>query len=163
MAKRFYPAVVERGAKNTFGVWFPDFPDCVGAGRTQEDAIEKAESDLARAVAELFEREKPLPEATAVEKIVLPKGCRFVAFFVVGVEPPNPSERVNIYLPKNLLARADKVAAEMGMSRSSFFGLAISSFVGLSFGFPEIAQRRIVATKPGASRVTKTKPKGENR
>ena len=40
------------------------------------------------------------------------KGCDFVAFFAVGVEPPDPSERVNIYLPKSLIARADKRATE---------------------------------------------------
>lgn len=48
----------------------------------------------------------------------------------VGVEPPDPSERVNGYLPKSLIARADKRAAELGMSRSSFFGLAVSSMLG---------------------------------
>jgi predicted RNase H-like HicB family nuclease len=130
MARRFYPAVLEKGAKGVFGAWFPDFPDCVAAGRSQEEAIQKAEFALARAVDVLFEQEKPLPEPTAFEAIVLPKGSRFVAFFAVGVEPPDPSERVNIYLPKSLIARADKRAAELGMSRSSFFGLAISSMIG---------------------------------
>src|SRR5215469_3341060 len=98
MAKRFYPAVLERGAKGTFGAWFPDFPGCVAAGRTQEEAIEKAEIVLAHALDAFAEQSRPLPEATAFESITLPKGCRFVAFFAVGVEPPDPSERVNIYL-----------------------------------------------------------------
>ena len=40
--------------------------------------------------------------------------------------PPDPSERVNVYLPKSLIGRADKRAAELGMNRSSFFGYAIS-------------------------------------
>lgn len=132
MAKLFYPAVLEKGAKGAFGVWFPDFPDCVAAGRSQEDVIEKAELELARAVVGLAERQQPLPEPTPFERIERPS--RFVAFFVVGVEPPNPSERVNIYLPKNLLARADQAAAQLGMSRSSFFGLAISALVGVNIG-----------------------------
>lgn len=132
MAKRFYPAVLEKGAKGTFGVWFPDFPDCVAAGRSQEEAIAKAEIELSTAVDTMAERDAELPEATALDNIALPKGCRFVAYFIVGVEPPNPSERVNIYLPKNLLARADAAAAQLGMSRSSFFGLAISSIIGLN-------------------------------
>ena len=131
MAKRFYPAVLEKGPKGTFGFWFPDFPDCVAAGRSQEEAIQKAEHALAIAVEALAEVERPLPEPTDFAAIVLPKGCRFVAYFVVGVEPPNPSERVNIYLPKLLLTRADEAAARLGMSRSSFFGLAISSMVGI--------------------------------
>ncbi|HUO91450.1 MAG TPA: type II toxin-antitoxin system HicB family antitoxin [Rhizomicrobium sp.] len=131
MAKRFYPAVLEKGAKGTFGAWFPDFPDCVAAGRSQEEAIEKAEHELATVIYAYAEGDKALPEPTPFETIVLPKGSRLVAFFVVGVEPPNPSERVNIYLPKHLLARADEAAARLGMSRSSFFGLAISAMMGV--------------------------------
>jgi len=134
MAKRFYPAVLEKGAKGTFGIWFPDFPDCVAAGRSQEEAVAKAELALSLAVHGCFEREEPLPEPSAFDAVRLPKGCRFVAYVAVGVEPPNPSERVNIYLPKNLLARADEAAAQLGMSRSSFFGLAISSLIGVNFG-----------------------------
>jgi predicted RNase H-like HicB family nuclease len=161
MAKRFYPAVLEKGAKGTFGAWFPDFADCVAAGHSQEEAIQKAESALARAVYALFEREAPLPEPTPFEAVVLPKGCRFVAFFAVGVEPPNPSERVNIYLPKRLLDRADEMAAEYGMSRSSFFGLAISSMVGLSFGgsgAPLLRSRAAKAAQPGGEKARTKRP-----
>ena len=65
---------------------------------------------------------EPLPQPTAIERIVLPKGCAFIAYFIVGVDPPDPSERVNVYLPKSLIARVDRRAAELGMSRSSFSG-----------------------------------------
>jgi predicted RNase H-like HicB family nuclease len=130
MAQRFYPAVLERTTKSTFAVWFPDFPDCVAAGRSQEEAIEKAQNTLAHTVDSMAEREQPLPTPTAFDQIKLPKGGNFIAFFVIGVEPPDPTERVNIYLPKSLIARADKRAAELGMSRSSFFGLAISGALG---------------------------------
>ncbi len=126
MVRRYYPAILEKGPKSTFGVWFPDFPDCVAAAPTQDEAVKRAESALARAVDILSERDAPLPAATLIENIVIPKGCKFVAFFVVGVEPPDPSERVNIYLSKSMIAQADKRAAELGMSRSSFFGLASS-------------------------------------
>ena len=62
-----------------------------------------------------------------MERIVLPRGCDFVAYFIVGIDPPDPSERVNVYLPKSLIGRVDRRAAELGMSRSSFFGLAAST------------------------------------
>jgi predicted RNase H-like HicB family nuclease len=134
MARRFYPAVLEKSGKDMFGAWFPDLPDAVAAGRSQDEAIRKAEEAVALAIDVLTERDQPLPEPTRIEDIVLPKGCRFVAYFVVGVEPPDPSERVNIYLPKSLIARADKRAADLGMSRSSFFGLAISMSIGWTLG-----------------------------
>ena len=124
MKKRLYPAVLERGPKGTFGAWFPDFPGCVAGGKSQEEAIEKAENALAQAVDALAEHDRVLPQATPIEGVVLPKGCDLVAYFVVGVDPPDPSERVNVYLPKSLIGRVDRRAAELGMSRSSFFGLA---------------------------------------
>jgi hypothetical protein len=33
---------------------------------------------------------------------------------------------VNVYLSKSLIGRADRRAAELGMSRSSYFGYAVS-------------------------------------
>jgi hypothetical protein len=59
-----------------------------------------------------------------------------VAYFMVGVVPPDPSERVNVYLPKRLIAQADARPAELGMSRSSLFGLAIGNALS---GFPGAA------------------------
>ena len=134
MVKRHYPAVLERGARDTFGAWFPDFPGCVAGGKSQEETIGKAETTLAQAVDELFEQGRPLPEPTPIERIVVPKGCDLVAYFIVGVDPPDPSERVNVYLPKSLIARVDRRAAELGMTRSSFFGLAASTALAGSLG-----------------------------
>jgi predicted RNase H-like HicB family nuclease len=127
MKKRLYPGVLEHDTKGSFGAWFPDFPGCVAGGRSQQEAIERAEDALAQAVDALFEHDRPLPEPTPMERIVLPRGCDFVAYFIVGIDPPNPSERVNVYLPKSLIGQVDRRAAELGMSRSSFFGLAAST------------------------------------
>lgn len=141
MKRRLYPAVLERGPKWTFGAWFPDFPGCVAGGRSQEEAIARAENKLAQAVDTLVEHNRPLPQATPIEAILLPKGCDFVAYFIVGVDPPDPSERVNVYLPKRLIGQVDRRAAELGMSRSSFFGLAattaLTQFPGLLEGLAE--------------------------
>ena len=88
MKRRLYPAVLERGPKGTFGAWFPDFPGCVAGGKSQEEAIERAENALAQAVDGMAEHERPLLQPTPIERIALPKGCDFVAYFIVGVDPP---------------------------------------------------------------------------
>ena len=121
MKRRLYPAVLERGPRGTFGAWFPDFPGCVAARKSQEETIEAAEQALAQAVDGLAEHDRALPVPTPIEHIALPRGCDLVAYFIVGVDPPDPSERVNVYLPKSLIGRIDRRAAELGMSRSSFF------------------------------------------
>jgi predicted RNase H-like HicB family nuclease len=166
MVKRHYAAVLERGARDTFGAWFPDFPGCVAGGKSQEEAIGKAESTLAQAVDELFEQGRALPEPTPIERIVLPKGCDLVAYFMVRVDPPDPSERVNVYLPKSLIARIDRRAAELGMTRSSFFGLAASTALAGFQGMvrPDLMVRSRVDKKgrlrPGKPLAKKPRPEG---
>ena len=161
MKKQLYPAVLERGPKGAFGAWFPDFPGCVAGGRSQEQTIERAENALAQAVDGLFEHGRPLPPPTPIERIVLPKGCDFLAYFIVGVDPPDPSERVNVYLPKSLIGQIDRRAAELGMSRSSFFGLAASTaltyFPVHTVMRPELAEPRSKVHKTGRLR-TQTSP-----
>ena len=130
MAQRFYPAVLERGPKLTFAVWFPDFLDCVVAARSQEEAMSKAQEALARAVVGLYEHGHTMPEPTPFDRIAIPKGCDLVTLFALGVDPPDPSERVNVYLPKSLLERVDRRAADLGMSRSSYFGFAANLALG---------------------------------
>ena len=161
MAQRFYPAVLERSAKGTFAVWLPDFTDCVAAGLSQEQAIEKAQNLLAQMVDSMAERDAALPEPTPFDRIKLPKSSNFVAFFVIGVEPPDPTERVNIYLPKSLIARADKRATELGMSRSSFFGLVATSALNQ---FPGFAPVKIGLTEPRskARRIGKLRAKNSS-
>jgi metal-responsive CopG/Arc/MetJ family transcriptional regulator len=58
---------------------------------------------------------------------------------------------VNIYLPKNLLARADQAAAQLGMSRSSFFGLAISTIIGVKLGGGNLRATSALAILAGES------------
>jgi predicted RNase H-like HicB family nuclease len=164
MPKLVYPAVLERGAKNAFGAWFPDFPGCVASGTSPEQAIEKAQSALAQAVCAHAEKDAPLPRPTPFEAIVLPKDCDLLAFFAVTAEPPDPSERVNVYLPKSLIARADARASELGMSRSSFFGFALSTTLDvlgpighLPALLPRAAQKKFAS--PGAA----TKPPKKRR
>lgn len=129
MVDQLYPAILERAEKKTFAVWFPDFPDCVAVGRSENEAVEKAQDAVAAAVDGLAEQDIPLPRASAIGAIARPKN--FLAFVMVRVAPPDPSERVNVYLPRRLIARADARAAELGMSRSSFFGFALSVVLGV--------------------------------
>jgi predicted RNase H-like HicB family nuclease len=158
MKRRLYPAVMERGPKGTFGAWFPDFPGCVAGGKWQEEAIERAENALARAVDGLAEHGRPLPEPTPIERIVLPKASDLEAYFMVAIDPPDPSERVNVYLPKSLIGKIDRRAAELGMSRSSFFGLAATTALTWVPGFRDnLPEPRSKVRKTGGLR-TKTSP-----
>jgi predicted RNase H-like HicB family nuclease len=129
LPQRFYPAVLERGEHGAVGVWFPDFPGCVAAARSQEEAMALASGALEAAMRGCAEREERLPEPTPVQDIVAPAGSDVIGIVAVGATPPDPSERVNVYLPKSLIERIDRLAAELGMNRSSFFGMAASAMI----------------------------------
>ena len=134
MRQRFYPAVLEREDNDLFGLWFPDFPGAVAAGRSQEDAMARAQDVLTAALQAHVEQHGALPAPTPVEAIDLPGDCRFVSFLAVGATPPDPSERVNVYLPKSLIERVDRAAASWGMTRSSLFGLAVTQLMSTFAG-----------------------------
>jgi predicted RNase H-like HicB family nuclease len=144
VAKRFYPAVLERDPSGVYGAWFPDFPGAVAAGRTQEEAVAKAEGALKRAIQEWAERDLPLPEPTPFANIRPPKDADVVTFVALGAAPPDPSERVNVYLPRSVIERTDEIAAAWGMSRSSLFGFALTRLMASPWtgDAPEPAKRK---------------------
>ena len=148
MAKRFYPAVLERDPSGVFGVWFPDFPGAVAGGRTQEEAVARAQLALEVAMQERAERDLPLPEPTGFDAIRPPSEAEVVSLLALGASPPDPSERVNIYLPKSVIERADEMAASWGMSRSSLFGLALTRVMAWRGGPPETASIKKKGRRP---------------
>jgi predicted RNase H-like HicB family nuclease len=130
MQPLFYPAVLERGEGEAYAVWFPDFPDVVVGDVTQHGAMAKAEAVLAEAAEELALQGRAMPAASDLDGFELPDDCDLVSRFAVRVTPPDLSERVNVYLPKSLIERVDARASAMGMSRSSFFGWALTVMLG---------------------------------
>jgi predicted RNase H-like HicB family nuclease len=127
----FYPAVLERGEGEAYAIWFPDFPEVIAGAASQDEAMAKAESLLAGAAEELALEGKPLPVPSELDAFDIPEDCDMVVRFAVRVTPPDLSERVNVYLPKSLIERIDAQAAVMGMSRSSYFGWALSRTLGV--------------------------------
>src|SRR5262245_50785883 len=75
LKRRLYPAVLERGSRNALGAWFPDFPGCVAGGRSQEEAIERAERALAQAGDGWAEQGRAVPGQTRIGRTVRPDGC----------------------------------------------------------------------------------------
>jgi predicted RNase H-like HicB family nuclease len=126
----FYPAVLERGEGGAYAIWFPDFPDVVAGAGSQDAAMAKAEALLAEAAEGLALDGKLLPAPSDLDDFDIPHDCDLVIRFAVRVTPPDLSERVNVYLPKSLIERVDAQAALMGMSRSSYFGWALSHTLG---------------------------------
>ncbi|UYY60087.1 type II toxin-antitoxin system HicB family antitoxin [Sphingomonas sp. S2-65] len=122
MATAYYPAIIERGPEG-FGVYFPDLPGCVSAGRTVTEAALGAEEALHGHLAVMAEHGDAIPEASAVDEVEAFEGSEEVARILVRGERPGKAVRVQISIEEGLLARIDRVAA----NRSRFLAEAAAA------------------------------------
>ena len=117
-----YIAVVHKDPKSDFGVSFPDFPGCITAGTTIDEAKDMANDALSLHVKGLLEDGEDIPSPSKLEDIMEnPEYSDSVAILVVSVSEAKPrSVRVNITVPEDMLRKIDNIAKQRGMSRSSF-------------------------------------------
>jgi predicted RNase H-like HicB family nuclease len=117
-----YIAVVHKDAKSDFGVSFPDFPGCITAGSSIDEAKDMAHDALSLHLKGILEDGEDIPAPSKLEDIMAdPDYSDAVAILVVGVsEEKSRTVRVNITVPEDMLRKIDAVAKKRGMSRSSF-------------------------------------------
>lgn len=117
-----YIAVVHKDPQSDFGVSFPDFPGCITAGSTIDEAKDMAHDVLSLHVKGMVEDSETLPAPSKLEDIIDdPDYSDAVAILIVSVSEAKPkSVRVNITLSEDMLRKIDTVAKKRGMSRSSF-------------------------------------------
>ena len=117
-----YIAVVHKDPKSDFGVSFPDFPGCITAGNTIDEAKDMAHDALSLHIKGKLEDGETIPVPSKLEDIMDdPDYSDAAAILVVSVsEAKSRSVRVNITVPEDMLRKIDIVAKKRGMSRSSF-------------------------------------------
>ena len=117
-----YIAVVHKDPKSDFGVSFPDFPGCITAGSSIDEAKDMANDVLSLHIKGMREDGEKLPAPSKLEDIIDdPDYLDAVVILVVSVSEAKPrSVRVNITMSEDMLRKIDTVAKKRGMSRSSF-------------------------------------------
>ncbi len=128
--RKFYPATIAAAGRAGFDLTFADFPDCVCAGNTPEEAMEMAPAALAGHIAAMAGDGAPIPDPSPIEEAAR-KGGRKVVLVTLVAAPPvaKRSRRINITMDGGLLAEIDSVAA----NRSGFLADAARA---------ELARRR---------------------
>jgi predicted RNase H-like HicB family nuclease len=114
--KVLYPAVIDKDPDSDFGVAFPDFPGCVSAGRTLDEAVRGAHEALAGHVALMLADGDELPAPTPFEAAAAERNATTVAVTLVAVTLPGEAQHVSITMDQGLLDEIDSVAD----SRSRF-------------------------------------------
>jgi len=129
-----YIAVIYKEPDSDYGVSFPDFPGCVTAGSTIDEAKDMAVEALTLHVRGMLEDGEALPEPSSLQKIrSSPEYLEALAFLVIDVATERQkSVRVNITMPSDILHQVDSFAKDHGLSRSSFLVQAVKKALGES-------------------------------
>jgi len=122
-----YVALVHKANKKgaDYGVIFPDFPGCVSAGKTLEEALENAREGLLFHIDGLLNAGEVLPEPTSLESIKNNAEYRVATPSLIRIIVPSGClKRINVSMDAGLLAEIDRVVNNRGGNRSEFLAAA---------------------------------------
>jgi predicted RNase H-like HicB family nuclease len=104
-----YIALLRKDHDSDFGVNFPDFPGCVTAGKTLDEARRMAVEALELHIAGMIEDHESIPEPSSLDTIMDDDDNRgSVAFLVETATRPAKSVRVNVMLPEDVIEAIDR-------------------------------------------------------
>ncbi len=115
-----YVAILHKDSESDYGVSFPDFPGCVTAGRTLDEAKDMATEALAFHIDGLREDGADIPAPSALDDIAKEPDYTNGFAFIVSIKEQDKTVRVNITLQASELEAIDAAAATMGMKRSTY-------------------------------------------
>jgi predicted RNase H-like HicB family nuclease len=115
-----YIAYLHKEKKSDFGVSFPDFPGCVTAGRTLEEARTLAVEALTLHMAGMLEDGEALPEPSTLDQVAKDPAMVGAVAFLVSAEPPEKTVRINITARESQIEAIDRLARARGMTRSAY-------------------------------------------
>lgn len=125
-----YIALIHKDADSEYGVSFPDFPGCVTAGATLDEARALAAEALALHVEGLLENGETLPAPSPLSEVMTLRENRdAVAFLVPAPGKSSRVVRVKITLPEDVLARIDSYAEAHGYTRSGLIAVATKRLI----------------------------------
>ena len=127
-----YIALIHKTSASDYGVSFPDFPGCVTAGKTLDEAKSFAKEALMGHIDLIKEVDEHIPEPSSLDVIMQDADNRDAVAFLVET-PSSRVVRVNVCFPEDLLQVIDKGAHKYHMSRSAYLAsLAIEKEKTLS-------------------------------
>jgi len=118
---RNYIAILHKDKDSDFGVSFPDFPGCITAGSSLEEAKDMAREVLPFHIEGMQADGASIPEPMTLDDALcheFSEGAQ--AFFLVELPFDDPIVRANITVPKGILERIDRYAKAHHLSRSAF-------------------------------------------
>lgn len=129
-----YPIVIELGDQDTaYSVIVPDLPGCFSAGDSFDEAITNATEAMTLWIEEEIKEGRSIPRPSTLESLKQSKdyeGPEWVWGFA-SVDPAlfeEKAERINITIPRRILARLDAQAKAAGETRSGYIAHMAMTF-----------------------------------
>lgn len=120
-----YPIAIEPGSKSSaWEVIVPDLPGCFSAADSGiDEAIDNAKHAIELWIEAALDNNQDVPRPSSINALQKKKEFKGLIWAIAEIDPAllsNAIERVNISLPKRVLARLDAKAKLAGESRSGF-------------------------------------------
>jgi predicted RNase H-like HicB family nuclease len=117
-----YIALIHKEENSEFGVSFPDFPGCVTAGKSLDEAAKAASEALGGHIDTMREFGEVIPAPLALDQVLAdPENAEATAVVVIVAGAPQAKiVRANISVPEDVLGAIDAAAKAKGMNRSKF-------------------------------------------
>jgi predicted RNase H-like HicB family nuclease len=115
-----YIAYLHKEKKTDYGVSFPDFPGCITAGKTLEEARRNAVEALALHIEGLLEDGEEIPEASCLDNLSRDPVLKDAVAFLVDINVSDKVERFNITARKSQMEEIDRLAKQQRMTRSAY-------------------------------------------
>ena len=115
-----YIAYLHKDTASDYGVSFPDFPGCITAGKTLEEARRMASEALAMHIDGMIEDGEELPEPSTLDDLAKDPAMKKAVAFLVTLDTPEKSARINITGRLRDIQTIDKLASRAGLTRSAY-------------------------------------------
>jgi predicted RNase H-like HicB family nuclease len=115
-----YIAYLHKDKNSDYGVSFPDFPGCITAGSTLEEARRMAAEALTFHIQGMREDGEPLPEPSTLDDLRSDPQMKGAVAFLTEVKRPEKTVRINITARESQIAEIDRRARGVGLTRSSY-------------------------------------------
>ena len=119
-----YIALIHKDEGSDYGVSFPDFPGCVTAGASLDEARGMAEEALAFHIDGMAQDGQSAPPPSSLETVMADAENRDGVAILVPVSIRSRTVRVTITLPEDVLRLVDAYAEAKGFTRSGFLATA---------------------------------------
>ncbi|MBB3808750.1 type II toxin-antitoxin system HicB family antitoxin [Pseudochelatococcus contaminans] len=124
-----YVAFIHKDPGSDYGVSFPDFPGCISAGSTVDEAVANAIEALSGHVAVMVADGDEIPPPRALDGVLADpefaeerEGATYV--YVPLIRERGAWIRVNVSMDSGLVEAIDAAAKQRGLTRSAFLAAA---------------------------------------